>query len=53
MTKFVYVEHDGVRGTLAYWAKKFGVPYSVFKVRYSRFGWDLDRLCAPVRGYKT
>lgn len=49
MGHFVYIEHDGKRATLAYWAKHFGVAYDVFKMRYSRHGWDLGKLCAPVQ----
>lgn len=52
-TDFVYVEHDGVRGTLAYWAKHFGIPVSVFHNRYKRHGWDLDKLREPVRAYRS
>jgi hypothetical protein len=49
---FVYVEVDGVRATLAYWAKHYGIPYSVFKTRYGRYGWDIEKLCAPIRAYR-
>ena len=49
MSKFVYLEIDGKRATLAYWARHFGVAYDVFKMRYSRHGLDLAKLCAPVQ----
>lgn len=49
MAKFVYLEIEGKRATLAYWARHFGVAYDVFKMRYSRHGLDLVKLCAPVQ----
>ena len=49
MAKFVYIEHEGKRATLAYWARHFGIAYSVFKMRYARHGWDLDKLRAVVQ----
>ena len=49
MAKFVYVEHEGKRATLAYWARQFGIPYDVFKMRYTRHGWNLDKLRATVQ----
>ena len=49
MAKFVYIEHEGKRATLAYWARHFGIAYSVFKMRYARHGWNLDKLRAVVQ----
>ncbi len=49
MANFVYLEIEGKRATLAYWARHFGVAYDVFKMRYSRHGLDLAKLCAPVQ----
>lgn len=49
MSRFVYIEHEGKRGTVSYWARHFGVPIAVFKMRYSRHGWDLGKLTAPVQ----
>ena len=49
MSKFVYLEIEGKRATLAYWARHFGIEYSVFKMRYARHGLDLVKLCAPVQ----
>ena len=46
---FVYLEIEGKRATLAYWARHFGIEYAVFKMRYHRHGLDLDKLCAPVQ----
>ena len=49
MSKFVYLEVDGKRATLAYWARHFGIEYSVFKMRYARHGLDLAKLTATVQ----
>ena len=49
MAKFVYLEIDGKRATLAYWARHFGIAYDVFKMRYARHGLDLAKLTATVQ----
>lgn len=47
MTKFVYIEHEGKKGTISFWARHFGIEVSVFKMRYYRYGWNLDKLTTP------
>lgn len=47
---FVYLEVDGVKGTLAHWSRVFGVPYDRLYQRY-RLGMRGEALFAKV--YRT
>jgi len=51
---FVYLTINGKKGTLAYWAKHYDIPYAVFRQRYHRHGDNLAKLTAKTltqKGY--
>lgn len=43
----VFLEHQGLRLTLAQWSRHLGIPISVVKSRY-RYGWDTSDILNPT-----
>ena len=45
---FVFLEFDGVKKTLAGWARYYGIQYDVLRMRYKRYGADKEQLFKKV-----